>query len=134
MTNERPVYLKQLPAKLNVKQGRTFLREVLHCLNMDRPRLVLDCFQVRQLDSAGIHVLLRCLEEAMKRNGDVRLAAIQPVTAEILQLTRVDRLFERFATTSDAVNSFQRLPVQANEVEHSIVARESGVACLNGLG
>ena len=35
--------------------------------------MVLDCSNVRQLDRAGIQVLLRCLEEAMKRNGDVKL-------------------------------------------------------------
>ena len=130
MANERTVSVRQLPENLSVKQGRIFFREVQPCLNVDRPRLVLDCSKVRQLDSAGIHVLLRCLEEAMKRNGDVKLAAIQPVTADILQLTRVDCLFETFATTSDAVNSYQRLPFLVRGFEPSAAARETGAACI----
>ena len=130
MTNERPVAVRQLPENLSVKQGRIFFREVQPCLNVDRPRLVLDCSNVRQLDSAGIHVLLRCLEEAMKRNGDVKLAAIHPATADILQLTRVDRLFETFATTTDAVNSYQRLPFLVRGFEPSVAARESEAACI----
>jgi anti-sigma B factor antagonist len=106
----RPVTVKQLPEILSVKQGRVFFREVESCLKTERPRIVLDCSKVRQLDSAGIHVLLRCLEEAMKRNGDVKLAGITPRAAAILELTRVNRLFESFDHTADAVNSFQQFP------------------------
>jgi len=65
------------------------------------------------LDSAGIEMLLRCMEEAMKRNGDVKLAAVSPQVTVILELTRVDRLFEIFENPSDAVESFHRFPVQA---------------------
>src|ERR1700678_169431 len=110
MTSARHVSVKQLPEKLSIKHGRTFFREVEPHLQSDRPRVVLDCSRVRQLDSAGIHVLLRVLEEAMKRNGDVKLASIPPAAAAILELTRVGRLFETFDNTADAVNSFTRFP------------------------
>jgi anti-sigma B factor antagonist len=76
---------------------------------------VLDCSRVRELDSAGIQVLLHCLEEAMKRNGDVKLAAIPPAAAEILELTKVDSLFEAFDSIRDAVNSFHQFPACALE-------------------
>ena len=36
-----------------------------------RPRIVFDCSQVRSIDSAGVEMLLHCLEEAMKRDGDL---------------------------------------------------------------
>jgi hypothetical protein len=90
--------------------------------------VVLDCSKVKQLDSAGIQVLLRCLEEAMKRNGDVKLAAIPPGAAAILALTRVDRLFEAFDSTADAVSSFHRVRIQPfpadREYEYATVASE----------
>ncbi|MFZ0957648.1 MAG: STAS domain-containing protein [Candidatus Sulfotelmatobacter sp.] len=111
MTTARHVSVKQLPEKLSIKQGRSFFREVEPHLQADRPRVVLDCSKVRQLDSAGIHVLLRVLEEAMKRNGDVKLASIPPAAAAILELTRVGRLFEAFDNTADAVNSFHQFPI-----------------------
>jgi anti-sigma B factor antagonist len=111
MTTARHVSVKQLPEKLSIKQGRSFFREVEPHLQSDRPRVVLDCSKVRQLDSAGIHVLLRVLEEAMKRNGDVKLASIPPGAAAILELTRVRHLFESFDSTTEAVNSFHQLPV-----------------------
>jgi anti-sigma B factor antagonist len=113
MTSARPVVVKQLPERLSVEQGRIFFHEVEPCLQAERPRVVLDCSRVRQLDSAGIQVLLHCLEEAMKRNGDVKLAAIPPGAAKILELTRVDSLFEAFDNISEAVNSFYQFPLHA---------------------
>ena len=129
MTSGRLVAVRQVPERLSVKQGRGFFRDVESCMNVDRPRVVLDCSKVKQLDSAGIQVLLRCLEEAMKRNGDVKLAAIPPGAAAILALTRVDRLFEAFDSTADAVNSFHRLRIKPfpadREYEYAAVASEA---------
>lgn len=109
--NCRLVAVQQLPEKLSVQQSRVFFRDLESCLNCERPRVVLDCSQLRHLDSAGIHVLLRCLEEAMKRNGDVKLAAVPAEVAATLELTGVNRLFETFENTADAVNSFHQPPI-----------------------
>jgi len=113
MTNSRPVVVKQLPDRVSVNETQQLFRELAPVFEGDRPCLVFDFSEVRQLDSAGIEMLLRCMEEAMKRNGDVKLAAVSPQVAIILELTRVDRLFEIFENPSDAVESFHRFPVQA---------------------
>ena len=112
MTTGRLVAVKHLPEKLGAKQGRHFFREVEPHLQADRPRVVLDCSRIRHVDSAGIHALLCCLEEAMKRNGDVKLAGIPPGVAAILELTRAGGLFEAFDSTAQAVNSFHQFPMK----------------------
>jgi anti-sigma B factor antagonist len=76
-------------------------------LQSDRPRIVLDCSQVQHMDSAGIEIMLHCMGEAMKRDGDVKLANLSPAAAAILELMRVDRLFEIFQTPEEATRSFQ---------------------------
>jgi hypothetical protein len=73
---------------------------------MDKPRVVFDCSEVRQLDSAGAELLLRCMEEVMKQDGDLKLASVSPQASVILKLTRIDRVFEIFESVSDAVVSF----------------------------
>jgi len=113
MTTRRTVAVKQLPESVSLGHVQQLFLEVAPLLEGDRPCLVLDFSEVRQLDSAGIEMLLHCMEEAMKRNGDVKLAAVSPQAAVILELTRVDRLFEIFEKSSDAVESFYRFPVQA---------------------
>lgn len=107
---KRHVIVKQLPEVLSGKQGRVFLREVQSSVDVDRPRLVLDCSRLRQLDRAGVHVLLCCLEEALKRNGDVRLAALPSSARTALEFTGANRLFDLYETANDAVNSFHQVP------------------------
>jgi anti-anti-sigma factor len=109
----RTVTVKQVPEKLNIKQRWAFFREMEACMNLDRPRIVLDCSRLRSIDKTAIHLMLRCLEEAMKRNGDVKLASIPAGSKAILDLTGVSRLFEIFPTPAEAVKSFHQLPVNA---------------------
>ena len=100
------VLVKQFPEALDVRQGRNFLRELESVMEAEHPRIVLDCSEVRHMDRHTIHVLLCCLEEAMKRSGDVRLAAIPRESEAILEMTGVNDLFQAFATVDEAAESF----------------------------
>src|ERR1700733_2538427 len=103
------VAVRQMPETMTLGQGKRFFVELESCMNVDRPSIVFDCSKVIQMDAAAIHVLLCCLEEAMKRNGDVRLAAVTPGAMAQFRQTGVDRLFEIFATSDLALNSIHRL-------------------------
>lgn len=96
----------RLPVKLDQAEGKTFLLEVQPLLEVDRPRVVLDCSQLQTIDSVGVEILLHCLDEAMKRDGDLKLAALSPVAAVVMELMRADRVFEIFETVEEAVRSF----------------------------
>ncbi len=108
--HKRIVTVKILPAILDAKNMRLFLSELQGFLNVDRPRIVLDGSQLRRLDKAGIHLLLCCLEEAIKHNGDVKLAALPLGTEALLEFTGVNRVFEVYETAVEAVNSFDAMP------------------------
>ncbi len=108
METNRPVVVKRVPEKLNLREGRVFFREVQPLIASDRPQLVFDFSQVRTLDAAGVDMLLECMAEVMKRDGDLKLAALSPPAAVVLEMTRTDRLFELYDTCSDAVLSFSR--------------------------
>ena len=109
----RAVAVIKLPAVLSVKDKLSFLHDAGAALATNRPRLVLDCSAIGDCDSSVIHLLLHCLEEAMKRNGDVKLACVPAHAAIVLVSTGVARLFETFDTTEEAVSSFHRLPSAA---------------------
>jgi len=112
MLTSGPVVVMQVPEQLNLDEVRTFLPELEPLLECHRPRIVLDCSQVRYIDSAGVEMLLHCLEEAMKRDGDLKLAALSPESEVILELMRVARVFEAFATSDEAVRSFNAVPAE----------------------
>lgn len=106
METSRPVVVKRVPERLNLKEARLFLRAVEPLLRADRPQLVFDLSNVRQLDSAGVDMLLHCMNEVMKRDGDIKLAAPSPEALLILELTRTARLFEIYDNATDAARSF----------------------------
>jgi len=103
--------VKEFPGVLTIPQGLLFLGEVQSYLFEERPHIVLDCSKISQMDRRSIQLLLCCLEEAIKRNGDVKLAGLPAGARSTLKLTGVDRIFEIFDTNAEAVNSFRRLSV-----------------------
>jgi anti-sigma B factor antagonist len=106
METSRPVIVKRMPERLNMKVARKFQQEVRPFLQSDRPQLVFDLSQVKQIDAAGVDMLLTCMSEAMRRDGDLKLAALSPQAAVVLELTRTDRLFEVYENSTDAVRSY----------------------------
>jgi anti-anti-sigma factor len=106
------------------------MEELGPLLESNRPRVVLDCSQVRSMESAGVEMLLRCLEEVLKRDGDLKLAGLSPEAEVILELMRVARVFETFQTCEDAVRSFNAISADAVSQDapwYSNVFNELGV-------
>jgi anti-sigma B factor antagonist len=106
METSRPVVVKRMPEKVNQQEARKFFADVQPFVTADRPQLVFDLSQVKQLDAAGIEMLLRCVEEVMKRDGDLKLASLSRQARMVLELTRTDRLFEIYLNSTEAARSF----------------------------
>jgi anti-anti-sigma factor len=105
-TKIRSVAIRKLPERISGAQRDEVYKDLETCINVDRPAVVLDCSTLRVFDRSAVHLLLCCLEEAMKRNGDVRLAALRPEARSLLHSTGVESLFQCFETISEAVESY----------------------------
>jgi anti-sigma B factor antagonist len=106
MLVRRPVIVMQMPEQLTALEVQNLVGGLAPLLEPQRPRIVLDCSRVKSIDSIGVEMLLGCLEEAMKRDGDLKLAAVSPESKVIFDLMRVDGIFEMFATPEEAIHSF----------------------------
>ena len=132
-TSSRPVVVKRMPERMNLKQARKFLKEVEPFLVSDRPQVVFDMSQVRHIDAAGVDVLLKCMRQAMKHDGDLKLASLSPQAAVVLELTRTGRLFEIYENSTAAAKSFscflpnalRNLYSQPADANLHLVAREA---------
>jgi anti-sigma B factor antagonist len=129
MTNGKAVTVLQMPEHLTREQAHLFLQEFEPLVSGDRPRVVFDFSKVRQLGSVGVELLLRCMEEVMKRNGDLKLAAVSAGPMAVLEFTGIDGLFEIFADAAQAVDSFYQVPAEVFEqvppVWYPSIAHES---------
>ncbi|MGA7521379.1 MAG: STAS domain-containing protein [Acidobacteriaceae bacterium] len=112
-TKKRTVIVKQLPFSPDPRQTLHFLEEVQSSMAQRRPCLVLDCASLRELDEATIHLMLQCLEEALRRNGDVRLAALPSSAEAAFAAAGLERLFDHYNTAAEAVASFHQGPLSS---------------------
>lgn len=108
----RSVTVLRLPERFSADAGQHFLYGLERCLRAGRPYLVLDCSRAGDLDKPLAGVLLHCLEEAMKRNGDVKLACLSLRESSALVLAGATRIFEVFDTVEGAVRSFHQFPFE----------------------
>lgn len=104
----RGVIVIGVPATIDAKQAGAFVRDLANSIALVvRPCVVLDCARVRRVDGVFLHMLLSSLEEAMKRNGDVRLSGLAEAARPALQSMGMERLFRLYPTAAEAAESFR---------------------------
>lgn len=76
---------------------------------LDQSRqIVLDLGNVTHIDSGSVGTLVAVHSSARKVGGNVKFANLGDHTREVLQITKLVRVFEIFETVEDAVASFKR--------------------------
>jgi len=67
--------------------------------------IVLDMSGMEYVSSAGLRCFMLAAREAKERNSRILVAAMQPVVAEIFQISRFNLVFEVFPTLLEALAS-----------------------------
>jgi len=119
MAIRRSVTIEQLPEIASEDQGRYFLGRIQDRMSPTRPGLVLDCSGLIRFNKPALQLLLSCLEEAMKRNGDAKLAAVCPSAQVMLKSIGADRLFQIFPSSADAVDSFHQYSPALGAIQYA---------------
>lgn len=79
----------------------------------DRTALVLDLSGVDYVSSAGLRCLMVAARQAKSQQGRILLAAMQPLVAEIISISRFNLVLEVFPTTRAALASVSTQAAQA---------------------
>jgi anti-anti-sigma factor len=119
----RCIVLVNLPRQVTAKQARSLIRDVREQLNVDQPCVVLDLSDVKEMDTAGLDVLLECLNETVRRDGTIQVRGISPEAATILELTGMDEILGWTpAADSPSEISTDYVPEVLHSSYHSLVA------------
>jgi anti-sigma B factor antagonist len=70
------------------------------------PRLLISFANVEHLSSAALGQLITINNKVRARQGQLRLANIDPQIKEVFHITRLNKLFQIFDSTADAMKSF----------------------------
>lgn len=68
-----------------------------------KPALVVDLAKLEYVSSAGLRCFMVAAKQAKAQGGRIVLAALQPVVAEIFQISRFNLLFEIFPGVGEAL-------------------------------
>ncbi len=72
----------------------------------ETPRILISFSNVDHLSSAALGTLITINNKVRNRNGQLRLADIDPQIYEVFVITRLNKLFEIHETADDAQSSF----------------------------
>ena len=67
--------------------------------------LVFDLSGLEYVSSAGLRCLMLAAKQAVSRNGRLVIASLQPLVAEIFQISRFNLVFDVFPTMREALAS-----------------------------
>lgn len=98
------VIVVHTPEELASEQAEIFEK---YLPTLERDNIVLDLDNTEILDSAGLSALLAVQDVFRGRGGQLKISATNTVNRKILEITRLDRQIEVFASVIDAVKSFQ---------------------------
>ena len=97
------VIVVHTPEELGADQCNDF---EAYLSNLERGNVVLDLDNTETLDSEGLTTSLNVQDKLHDQEGDVKIATNNFVNRKILEITRLDRQLEVFASVIDAVKSF----------------------------
>jgi len=101
------VAVVDLSGKITIGEGDILLRDkIQELLESGKKNLLLNMEKVSYMDSAGIGELVACYKRAREKTGTVKLLKASGKVADLLQLTKLQEVFETFENEKDALGSF----------------------------
>ena len=101
------VAILDLSGKITIGEGDVVLREkVNELLDGGKTRILLNLSKVKYMDSAGIGELVACYKRATEKSGTVKLLNPSGKVYDLLQLTKLEEVFETYRDEPEALASF----------------------------
>ncbi len=101
------VSIVDISGKITIGEGDVVLRErVNELLDSGQKNLLLNLEKVSYMDSAGIGELVACYKRAKEKEGTVKLLNPSGKVYDLLQLTKLEEVFETYRDEKEALVSF----------------------------
>ena len=105
----------KLPEVFGAKAARKLRRELKSKITGGNPHVIVDLSRVKKIDAKALEALLSCMEEIAKQDGALQFGGVSPEAATVLELTRMNRLFEKFPSFVADAPTFALSPEPVTE-------------------
>ncbi|MCL4209936.1 MAG: STAS domain-containing protein [Phycisphaeraceae bacterium] len=89
-------------ASLNNEDALTLVDDVEERIDRGTRHVIVDCADLREINSYGLGMLIRLHHRLRKRGGDVKLTGVRGTVAAAIEMTRLDRVFPVFESVAAA--------------------------------
>ena len=101
------VAVLDLSGKITIGEGDVVLRDRVHeILESGQKNILLNLEKVSYMDSAGIGELVACYKRTKEKGGTVKLLKPSGKVSDLLQLTKLEEVFDTYADEREALVSF----------------------------
>ncbi len=101
------VAVVDISGKITIGEGDVLLRQkVQELLDAGESRILLNLEKVKYMDSAGIGELVACYKRAKEKEGTVKLLNPSGKVYDLLQLTKLEEVFDTYRDEGQALGSF----------------------------
>lgn len=98
------IYVKE--ERLDAHNSGELKVEMQRLFDGGKKNILVDLKDVRFIDSSGLGALVSGFKNAISHQGNLKLSTLQPQVKSMFELTRLHRVFEIFASTSEALDNF----------------------------
>jgi anti-anti-sigma factor len=95
-----------LDGSLNTTTSDQFNQAVQNHLDQGRTKIIIDCRHVDYITSIGLGSLVALQSRLRKKGGEVKLAGLYGMAADVIHLVGLDRLLNIYADMEYARESF----------------------------
>jgi anti-anti-sigma factor len=92
---------------INADNAGQFVGDLEKLVDAGIRKIIVDCTHLEHISSYGIGVILRLHKRLAQHGGDVKLAAVHSGIVRLLQIARVDSLFDLYPDVNRARLAFR---------------------------
>lgn len=104
---EKDVLVLRADGGINADNAAQFVAELEKLVDAGVKKIIVDCSGLSYVSSYGIGMLLRVHRRIAKHGGDVKLAGVHSTLVRLLQMARVDGLFDLYPDVNRARLAFR---------------------------
>jgi anti-sigma B factor antagonist len=104
---DRDVLILRADGGIDSHNAQEFLSQLQRLIEAGARKLLVDCSGLGYLSSFGITTLIRLHKRMAERGGHVKLAAVKSPLFRLLEITRLNEVFQTYPSVEAALQAFR---------------------------
>ena len=104
---DKDVLVLDADGGLNSDTAEQFVTSIEKLVDAGLTKLIVDCSNLDYISSYGLGVLVRLHQRLKARGGHVKICSVKGLIAEVLEFTRLGRLFQMYPDVGQARLAFR---------------------------